>query len=507
MKVEWGKKSRVLDVPNESPKEYSVPMRLVKGNRSIDISFINDFWRPNVADRNMHLYHVKLTGSEKRSSLAPSAKLPASHNRILFVQPSRDVSVEQASRAVISRFASRAFRRPASEDQVNRLMRLADEVRSAGGSFEESMQVAMQAILISPHFLFRVEQPRKPSADGTLPKISNYELATRVSYFLWSSMPDDELLAMAHSGSIREPSRLLRKVAAMLQDRRANQFVENFASQWLQIRNLDQVEPDARIYRGFTDEVRVAMKRETLTFFAGVMRENLPVTTLLDGDFTYLNGPLAKFYGIGDVEGDQFRRVSLEGTNRGGLLTHASVLTVTSNPTRTSPVKRGKWVLENLLNTPPPPAPPNVPELERGKLVGTLRERMEQHRDNPACATCHSMMDPLGFAMENFDAVGRWRKNDGRDPIDAAGALPDGTKFSGVEDLRTLLVTKRKQQFIRCLAEKLLIYAIGRGTEYYDRCAIDEIVARCTANEDRFAYLIAAIIESDPFQKQGYREP
>lgn len=506
-RVQWGKKSRIIEVPNESPKEYSVPMRLTKGFRKIDISFINDFWRPNVADRNLHIYHVKLSGAERRSSFVSSENLPASHRRILFVRPSQSVTEDQAGRAVLTRFASRAFRRPVSTDQIDRLANLAAEVRSAGGTFEESMQVAMQAVLISPHFLFRVEQPLEPGADGVLPKISDYELATRVSYFLWSSMPDDELLSMAHSKTIREPGRLLRKVAAMLQDKRANQFVENFASQWLQIRNLDGAEPDTRIYRGFDDEIRAAMKRETLTFFAGVMRENLPVTTLLDADFTYLNEPLAKFYGIGGVDGKQFRRVSLEGTNRGGLLTHASVLTVTSNPTRTSPVKRGKWVLENLLNTPPPPAPANVPELERGQLVGTLRERMEQHRDNPACATCHSMMDPLGFAMENFDAVGRWRSIDGREPIDANGTLPDGTEFSGVGDLRRLLVTKRKQQFIRCLAEKLLIYAIGRGTEYYDRCAIDEIVARCEDNDDRFAYLIAAIIQSDPFQKQGYREP
>ena len=241
----------------------------------------------------------------------------------------------------------------------------------------------------------------------------------------------------------------------MLRDPRANRFVKNFAGQWLQLRNLDQVRPDAGKFDVFNDEVRELMRRETLTFFAGVMRGNLPVTTLLDGQFTYLNEPLARYYGLPGVKGPEFRRVSLRGTPRGGLLTQASILTVTSDPTRTSPVKRGKWILENLLNTPPPPAPPNVPELEKAKLTGTLRERMEQHRANPACAACHNMMDPLGFALENYDAVGLWRDRESGEKIDASGQLPDGTKFQGVGELREMLVTERKDQFVRCLAEKL----------------------------------------------------
>ena len=267
-----------------------------------------------------------------------------------------------------------------------------------------------------------------------------------------------------------------------------------------------QGRPDARKFDEFNDVIRELMRRETLTFFAGVMRGNLPVTTLLDGQFTYLNEQLAKFYGVAGVQGPEFRRVSLEGTPRGGVLTQASILTVTSDPTRTSPVKRGKWILENLLNTPPPPAPPNVPELEKARLTGTLRERMEQHRANPACAACHNMMDPLGFALENYDAVGLWRDREGGEEIDASGNLPDGTKFRGVGELREMLVTERKDQFTRCLAEKLLIYAIGRGTEYYDKCAVDQIVLEAQQHDYKFAYLIAGIINSDPFQKQGYRE-
>ena len=292
----------------------------------------------------------------------------------------------------------------------------------------------------------------------------------------------------------------------MIQDPRSNQFVEHFAGQWLQLRNLDVVEPDKKKFSSYDSEIRDLMRRETMTFFAGVMRANSPVTQLLNADHTYLNEKLASYYGIEGVRGDQFRKVSLKGTSRGGLLTHGSVLTVTSNPTRTSPVKRGKWILDNLLNTPPPPAPPNVPELEKEQLSGSLRERMEQHRENPACAACHQMMDPLGFALENFDAVGRWRDREAGHPVDASGELPDGTQFEGVEQLRALLAGKRRNDFVRCVAEKMLIYATGRGTEYYDQCAIDQIVEYAGENDHRFAYLIAGIILSDPFQLQGYRE-
>lgn len=336
------------------------------------------------------------------------------------------------AKAVLGRFASRAYRRPIGQSELERLANLASQVKDNGGSFEASMQVAMQAVLISPYFLFRVERSPEPGSEGVMPQVYQYELATRISYFLWSGMPDDELLRMAHRGQLRDRRRLLEKVGRMIKSPKASRFVDNFASQWLQLRNLENVQPDARIYRGFDDEVREAMRVETLMFFSEVMRNNLPVTELLSADFTYMNETLARFYGIKDVRGNEFRKVSLAGTPRGGLLTQASVLTVISNPTRTSPVKRGKWILDNLLNTPPPPAPPNIPELEKGPLVGSLREGMEQHRSNPACAARHNMMDPLGVALENFDAVGRWRTRDGRDEIDASGSMSDGTSFDGV---------------------------------------------------------------------------
>ncbi len=510
MKVVCGTFDKTIDVSNESSEDYTVSMRLGRGTRTVEISFINDYYNDG-KDSNLHIHHVHLRGEERRPYSVSEDKYPPSHRRLIFVEPSNkitggNVTTDEATAKVMGRIASRAFRRPASNDEVRRLVGLAASVREEGGSYEEGIQVALQAVLVSPHFLFKVEQYRSPDKTGKMPPISDYELATRISYFLWSSMPDDELLLMAHQGKIRDRKVLLGKVARMMQDARANRFVENFAGQWLQLRNLDNVNPDTRVFRTFDDEIRDLMQRETLTFFAGVMRGNQPIPTLLDADFSYMNETLANYYGIRGVKGNEFRRVSLAGTPRGGLLTHASVLTVTSNPTRTSPVKRGKWILENILNTPPPPAPPNVPELEKSRLVGTLRERMEQHRDNPACAACHNMMDPLGFALENFDAVGQWRTRDGRDPIDASGKLPDGTEFVGVDDLKRILSSERREQFVRCLAEKMLIYALGRGTEYYDKCAIDKIMADVKRSDYKFAYLLAAIIESEPFQKQGYRE-
>lgn len=506
MQLTSGRLKKIIEVKAKQPQDYSIRLRLGKGTRKIDLSFINDYYIKDKADRNLHLHHVRLSGMQHSNQNLSPDRLPASHHKILFKRPDSDNTPEQATQAVLSRFASRAFRRPATNNEVNRLVALATRVRTEGGSFEESIQVTLQAILISPHFLFKVEEPRKVDPNGKMPAITDYELATRISYFLWSSMPDDELLMMAHRGQIRDRQRLREKIGRMLQDPRSNRFVENFAGQWLQLRNLEQANPDPGIFRGFDDDIRSLMRRETLTFFAAVMRGNLSVTRLLDGRFTFLNEKLAQFYGIAGVNGDEFRRVSLQGTPRGGLLTQASVLTVTSNPTRTSPVKRGKWILENLLNTPPPPAPPNIPELEKSRLVGTLRQRMEQHRENPACATCHNMMDPLGFALEQFDAVGRFRSHDGQAPVDATGKLPDGTEFNGVEDLRRILATEKQEQFVRCFTEKLLIYATGRGTEYYDRCAIDEIVALAAKHDYEFAYIIAGIVECDPFQKQGYRE-
>ncbi len=501
------KEIAVIDVPSEEGQDYELPLRLPPGTRELSFTFINDFYDPkNKIDRNLDLYHIHIEGIERRRQEVSGEAKPASHKAILFVEPGPDRTAEQATAQVLSRLASRAFRRPATAEEVHRLQALAAEVRSDGGTFEESIQVALQAILVSPHFLFKVERPRPFAAGQPAPAVSQYELATRISYFLWSSMPDDELLLLAHRGQLSDAARLRQKIASMLQDQRSNALVENFASQWLQLRNLSAADPDPRQFPEFNDQIRQLMQRETLTFFAAVMRQNRPLTTLLDGEFTFLNEPLAAFYQIPGVQGEHFREVSLQDSPRGGLLTQGSILVVTSNPTRTSPVKRGKWILDNLLNQPPPPAPPNVPELGKAELTGSLRERMEQHRANPACAACHRVMDPLGFALENFDAAGRWRTLEGGQPIDVSGELPDGTRFRGIEELRGVLTDQHREQFVRCLIEKMLTYAVGRGVEYYDRCATDEIYQLLQANDFRFAYLIAGIIESDPFQKQGERE-
>lgn len=318
-------------------------------------------------------------------------------------------------------------------------------------------------------------------------------------------MPDQRLLALAYQNKLREGNNLEFEIKRMIDDKRAREFVRNFAGQWLTLRNLDSLSPDPRQFPNWNDQVRDLAVQETLTFFYAVMQKNMSVTRLLDADFTYVNEDLARFYGISGVRGDTFQPVSLKGTPRAGLLTHASVLAVTSNPTRTSPVKRGKWLLENLLASPPPPAPPGVPELEdKQALTGTLRERLEQHRENPACANCHKLMDPLGFALENFDAVGQFRTKDGTYLVDASGELPDGTRVEGALELQQLLVERHKEQFMRCLTEKMLTYALGRGLEYYDKCAVDKIMADLE-RDDRFSTLLVGIVRSDPFQKKGER--
>ncbi len=375
----------------------------------------------------------------------------------------------------------------------------------AGDGFETAVQVGLQAMLVSPHFLFKIERPEVRSEEG-YPLVSEFELATRLSYFLWSTGPDDELLKLAWKNQLRQPGVLPAQVKRMIADKRANAFVENFAGQWLTLRKLDTVSPNESMFPLWNDQIRDLARRETYTFFAGVMREDMSVLRLLDADFTYLNEPLAKFYGIPGIEGNHFRKVSLAEQPRRGLLTHASILAVTSNPTRTSPVKRGKWILDNLLNTPPPAAPPGVPELEKSELSGTLRQRIEQHRADPACASCHKLMDPLGLALENFDAVGRWRTKDAGAPIDASGELPNGEKVQHAGDLIRNLRERNADKFVRCLTEKMMTFALGRGLEYYDKCAVDQITAKLKANDNRFMVLVTEIILSSPFQRKGVKD-
>jgi mono/diheme cytochrome c family protein len=428
-------------------------------------------------------------------------KSPEAKKRIMIA----DISGRgrrEAARRIVETFARRAYRRPVTKDEVDRLMGLVELAERNGDGTETGIQLAVQAVLISPHFLFRIERDPEPNNPKAVHLISEHELAVRLSYFLWSSMPDDELFKLAEEGKLRQPGVLEGQVKRMLADPKAKALVKNFAGQWLQLRSLEAATPDPALFPTFNDKLRQDMLTETELFFEAVMREDRSVLDFLDADYTFVNERLAKHYGIEGVTGEEFRRVKLTG-ERGGVLTQASVLTVTSNPTRTSPVKRGKFILENILGTPPPPPAPDAGELSEDKEVveaAPLRVRLEQHRANPNCATCHQKMDPLGFALENFDAVGAWRTKDGKFPIDSTGVLPDGKSFKGPRELRAVLKGKAGD-FHRCLTEKLLTYALGRGLEYYDKCAVDDLVKQL-AKDDRFSVLVLAVVTSDPFQKR-----
>jgi hypothetical protein len=355
--------------------------------------------------------------------------------------------------------------------------------------------------LVSPQFLFRIESDPANAAPGTAHRISDLELASRLSFFLWSSIPDDELLAAAERGELHKPKVLEKQARRMLADSRAQNLVSNFADQWLYLRNLESITPDLRLFPDFDDNLRQAFRRETELHFETVMRENRSVLDLLRADYTFLNERLAKHYGIPNVYGSQFRRVALgKESERGGLLRQGSILTVTSYATRTSPVIRGKWILENIIGAPPPPPLPNVPALKDNTVSATLsgRARLAEHRANAACASCHNLMDPAGFALENYDAIGRWRTVEDGQPIDATGGLPDGTKFVGVSGLEEGL-RKRPELFVGTLTEKLLTFALGRGIESFDGPAVRKIVRDAQVNDYRFASVILGVVSSTPF--------
>jgi hypothetical protein len=420
------------------------------------------------------------------------------------------------ARAILKWFGDRAFRRPITEVELGRLLKLVEKVEKAGEKWEGGVARALEAILVSPKFIFRVEQDDRPDAPQAHP-LNEYQLASRLSYFLWSTMPDEELTALAAKNGLSTD--LDNQVRRMLKDPRSQALVDNFALQWLQLKRINFVAPDGGLFPAFNQRLRQAMLQETHLFLEAVFREDRSILDLVDSDFTFLNDRLAKHYGIADTNGNKigekpakpggqpfrnenFVRVSLQGGDRGGLITQASVLTVTSNPTRTSPVKRGRWVLEQILGTPPPPPPPNVPELpETPQSVqsGSLRQRMEQHRSNPACANCHTKMDAIGFALENYNAVGAWRTKDGGFEIDPSGVLPDGATIKGVADLKKAILAK-KDMFARCMIEKMMIYALGRGLEFYDDRSVDRALAALSKDKYKFSTLVVEIAKSDPFR-------
>jgi hypothetical protein len=407
------------------------------------------------------------------------------------------------ARQLVARFARRAFRRPADEATLQRLVALARQTyETPGQSFEAGIARAMVAVLCSPRFLFRIEDIVAGAGGNRHPLLDEHSLAARLSYFLWSTMPDEELSDLADRGELR--ANLRSQLARMLKDRRIEALAENFAGQWLRSRDVENFEVDF----GFDHDLAVAMRRETEACFEYVLREDRSALELIDSNYTFLNERLARHYGFDEVRGDQIRRVELpEGSPRGGLLTQGTLLVVTSNPTRTSPVKRGLFILENILGTPPPPPPESVPPLEAAAAaitdhLPTVREMQEQHRRDPLCHSCHARMDPLGLALEHFDKLGAWRDAEHDQPIDASGTLLTGEQFGGIQDLKIILKQRRRLDFYRCLTEKLLTYALGRGLEYYDEHTLDQIVEQADREGGKFSALLRGIVDSAAFQKR-----
>ena len=407
-------------------------------------------------------------------------------------------------RRIVASLARRAYRRPPAAREVASLLTLASDYRKKGGSWEESIGVAIEAMLVSPNFLFRIERDPKPGPEGDpAHAIGPFELASRLSYFLWSSMPDEELLRAAERNTLRNRQALEAQVRRMLKDPKAKSLVENFGGQWLQFRAIESVRPDPVRFMAFNDYLRLSMRRETELFFENLLANDGSIVDFLNGKYSFLNEALAQYYKIPGVKGPEFRRVSLEGTRRGGILTHGSVLTASSYATRTSVVLRGKWVLDNLLNAPVSPPPANVPPIDEAATGSemSLRQQMEQHRTNAICASCHARMDPIGFGLENFDAIGRWREQDGAFPVDASGTLPDGRSFQGPEELSAILASNR-DAFAQGLTEKMMIYALGRGLEPGDRPAIRTIARQVAQSDYRISSVVLGIITSTPFQQR-----
>jgi hypothetical protein len=434
-----------------------------------------------------------------------------SRRRIFICRPEPGQPEEICARRILSSLARRAYRRSVNATDIAPLLKLFASGRDDGSSFDSGIELALSGILVSPGFLFRTEN----SPPGRVTKIGDLELASRLSFFLWSSIPDEELLRIAEAGKLRDPATLTQQVRRMIADPKSQSFEDNFAGQWLHLRNVAAWKPDTKKYPQFDEALRNAFERESGLFFSNIMREDRSVLEFIDAGYTFLNERLARFYGVPGVKGSYFRRVDLKSDalvneHRGGVLSQGAILLVTSYPTRTSPVLRGKWILENILGSPPPPPPPNVPPLadNASDSAHSLREQLEKHRADRACASCHARLDPLGFSLEQYDAIGRFRtKEDGADgaPIEASGALPDGTAVNGPEGLKKV-VLDRRDDFVECLTAKMLTYALGRGLEYYDQPAVRAIRRQAASEDYRFSSIVLGIVNSVPFQMRKQSE-
>lgn len=485
--------------PTSKPGMYVFPVRLVAGQSTISVSFVNDYYvaaknGQKAQDRNAFVYSMDLVGPIEDNPIRTSFQ-----KVLIPTIPPKEIW-ESEARKSLEWFSSRAYRRPIRKEELDRLMVVFQLGAKSDEGYEKAMQLACQAVLCNPNFLFRVEL----DASNQSRALTNFEVAARLSYFLWSSLPDEALFNAAKSGELNKPEVMKAQVARMLQDKKAEALVDNFAMQWLQLRKLYNFQPDKEMFPGYNDNLMNAMITESKMYFLNILSEDRPIVEFIDSKYTFLNETLAKHYGIAGVTGDNFRRVSTEGSGRGGVLTQASVLAITSNPTRTSPTKRGKWILEQILGTPPPPPPPGVGDLAESSKVDaslSLRKQLEEHRKNPSCATCHTKMDALGFGFENYDPTGKWRTKDRNLPIDNSATLPDGKKFTGPAQLKAVLLGNKKE-FAYSFVEKIMTFALGRGVDANDKCFVDEVVKKAEANGYKFSSVIQGVVASDPFKKR-----
>ena len=482
------------------PGTYVFPIKLVPGDSTFSVTFTNDYFvaaqgKENAQDRNVLVYNMELVGPIEDNPIRT-----AFQKQLIPDVPSKE-NQETEARKNLEWFASRAYRRPVTKEELDRLMTVFQMGVRSGEGYEKVMQICCQAVLCNPNFLFRVELDATGQPSRSL---NSYELASRLSYFLWSSLPDETLYASAKSGELTKPEVLKEQVVRMLKDPKAEALVDDFAMQWLQLRKLYNFQPDKKLYPDYNDALMNSMIDESKMVFANVMAEDRPISDFIDSKYTFVNEQLAKHYGIKGVTGDTMRKVSTDGTGRGGVLTQGAVLAITSNPTRTSPTKRGRWILEQILGTPPPPPPPGVDDLSKTSAVNaslSLRQQMEVHRKNPACAVCHTKMDALGFGFENYDPIGRWRTKDGNTVIDTSAVLPDGSKFSGPAQLKAVLMANKKD-FAYSFVEKLMTFALGRGVDANDKCFVDEVVKKAEPSGYKFSAIVQGIANSDPFKKR-----
>lgn len=495
-------------------KVLDIRLPVPAGSHEITVSYLRDSIKSEATLREGNVNQkgaregiasIEIIGPFQPSGLGDTA----SRRKIFSCYPKNSGEEDACAQKILSNLARRAFRQPVHESAVLPLFNLFKNAREKG-DFEASIRTAVEGLLSSPGFLFRGETDPAGADAGAAHKVSGVELASRLSFFLWSSIPDEELLQAAETGKLNDPAVLETQTRRMLADPKASKLISNFFGQWLFLRNLRLKAPDTSVFPDFDESLRQAFEKETQLFVESVIREDRSILDLLDAEYTFVNERLARFYGIPNVYGTRFRRVALTDPARRGILGQGSILTVTSYNTRTSPTLRGKWVLENIMGTPPPPPPPNVPSLKDDKAAKslTMRQRMELHRANPACASCHARMDPLGFALENFDAIGKWQTVSGlsQSPIDASGVWPDGSKFNGPAELRAKLL-ENKIQFAHALTEKLMTYALGRGLDYADQPVIRKILRAAEKKDYRWSALVQQIVASAPFQMRTVTEP